>query len=113
MSTKFEEQLRDALRPVDPAEGFAERVMARVGEKQPRARRGWRNRFAGPSVALAASLILGVIVFHAWQVQRERQGLQARQQLIEALRVTGEKLDLAYRGVNGEPQPSAPDDVGA
>jgi hypothetical protein len=113
MSSKFEEQLREAMRPVDPAEGFAERVMARVANERPMSRSGWRGRFARPALALAASLIVGVMVVYAWQMQRERQGLQARQQLIEALRVTGEKLDLAYRGVNGKPRPPAPDDVGA
>jgi hypothetical protein len=114
MSSKFEEQLREALRPVEPGEGFAERVMARVAdERRTGSRSGWRGRFARPALALAASLIVGAMVIYTWQMQRERQGLQARQQLIEALRVTGEKLDLAYRGVNGEPRPPAPDDVGA
>ena len=78
--------------------------MARIQFERPR-RRSWQV-----PAALAASLILGVIVVHAWQVQRERQGLQARQQLMEALRVTGEKLDLVYRGVNDEAQPDAPGD---
>ncbi len=34
----------------------------------------------------------------AWQADRETTGLEARRQLIEALHITGEKLDVAYRG---------------
>jgi hypothetical protein len=104
MNDKFENELREALRPVDPDEDFASRVMSRIRFERPR-RRNWQM-----PAALAASLILGVVLVHAWQVQRERQGLQARQQLMEALRVTGEKLDLVYRGVNGEARPDAPND---
>jgi hypothetical protein len=60
------------------------------------------------SVAFAA--ILGT---HQWQVHRERQGLEAREQLLEALRVTGEKLDLAYQAVNREAELPADDGSGA
>ena len=102
MSDEIEDELRRALRPVDPDEGFADRVMARV-RTQPAGFSRWRqNRFRNFGVALAASAVLAVVLIHIWQVQRERRGLQARQQLIEALRVTGEKLDIAYRGVNGD-----------
>jgi hypothetical protein len=44
--------------------------------------------------------------------EERQQGLEARAQLLEALRVTGEKLDLAYRVVNDESR-SAVDDNGA
>jgi hypothetical protein len=54
------------------------------------------------SGAIAASIVLGFLITHEWQARRERQGLEARSQLLEALRVTGEKLDLAYRVVNDE-----------
>ena len=103
MNDEIEDQLRRALRPVDPKEGFADRVMARVRKR----------RFVNFGAAFAASVVLAVVLVHAWQIQRERRGLEARQQLIEALRVTGEKLDIVYRGVNGEPQPAPPDDAGA
>ena len=102
MSDEIEDELRRALRPVDPDEGFADRVIARV-RTQPAAPSRWRqNRFRYFGAALAVSAVLGVVLIHLWQIQRERRGLQARQQLIEALRVTGEKLDIAYRGVNGD-----------
>jgi hypothetical protein len=44
--------------------------------------------------------VLTLIVVHDWQTRREQQGLEARRQLIEALRLTGEKLDIAYQVVN-------------
>jgi hypothetical protein len=53
------------------------------------------------------SLVIAVVTAHQWQVHRQERGLQARRQLIQALQLTGEKLDLAYRAVNdlerGEP----------
>jgi negative regulator of sigma E activity len=111
MSKDFEQQLRDALRPVDPEEGFEPRVMARV------AREGSRTRSKVTrwvSVALAASVVFAAVLgTHEWQMRREQEGLEARKQLIEALRLTGEKLDVAYQAVNRESQPSKDDGNGA
>jgi hypothetical protein len=116
MNDDLENGLRHALKPVDPPDGFAERVLARVraeeaaSSRQPR----WRqNRFRSFAAALAASAVIGVVLIHSWQERQERRGLEARQQLIEALRVTGEKLDMAYQGVNAGSRRSAPDDAGA
>jgi hypothetical protein len=39
--------------------------------------------------------------------------LEARKQLIEALRLTGEKLDVAYQAVNREASAPADDGSGA
>jgi hypothetical protein len=100
MTTDFEKELREALRPVDPAAGFADRVISRIERERP-SRRGWRPRKSHwVPVALAASAVLAAVLVREWEVHRERQGLEARAQLIDALRVTGEKLDLAYRSVN-------------
>jgi hypothetical protein len=46
-------------------------------------------------------------------VRREQEGLEARRQLLEALQLTGEKLDLAYQAVNREAPPPADDESGA
>jgi negative regulator of sigma E activity len=107
MSKDFEQQLRDVLRPVEPEEGFEQRVMARIAGERSRAR-SKVTRWV--SVALAASVAFAAILgTHEWQVRREEQGLEARKQLIEALRLTGEKLDVAYQAVNRESSP--PTDV--
>ena len=110
MSKDFEQQLRDALRPVDPDEGFEERVMARIANEGSRKR---ANVTRWVSVALAASVVLAVFIgTHEWQVRREQEGLEARKQLIEALRLTGEKLDVAYQAVNREAPPPNDDRSG-
>ena len=100
MSDELEDRLRKALRPIDPAEGFVDRVMARI-DPVPASKQVRRQRWFPAS--LAASALLGVVLIYAWQADRERRGLEARRQLIEALHITGEKLDVAYRGVRRDP----------
>lgn len=108
MSKDFEQQVRDALRPVDPDEGFEQRVMSRIAREPTRPRRKVTRWVA---IGLAASVAFATVMgTHQWQVHRERQGLEARRQLIEALRVTGEKLDVAYQAVNRGSQPATEDD---
>jgi hypothetical protein len=111
MSNDLEERLRSALRPIDPGEEFTARVLARVAREGERGReivnvtahRRWRPRMHWISVALAASLVLAVVGVRMWHESSERAaGLEAREQLREALRVTSEKLDLAYESVNSE-----------
>lgn len=105
MSQDIERQLREALRPVEPDEGFEQRLLARVARERVRSL-ARVNRWV--AVALAASMAFAAILgTHEWQVRREQAGLEARKQLIEALRLTGEKLDVAYQAVNREaPQPT-------
>jgi hypothetical protein len=111
MSKDFENQLREALRPVEPDEGFEQRVMARIAREGSR-RNGKVTRRI--SVALAASVAFAAVIgTYQWQLRREQEGLEARKQLLEALRVTGEKLDLAYQAVNREAQPPTDDRGGA
>jgi hypothetical protein len=114
-SNDLERRLRAALKPVNPREGFSRGVMARIAAEPARAARLPR----APAVAswlafgLAASVVLGVIVAHEWQAGRTAQGLEARRQLIEALKVTDEKLDLAYRVVNTQERATPPQHSGA
>jgi len=111
MSKDFEQRLREALQPVDPEEGFEQRVMARIAEERSRAR---TKVTRWVSVALAASVVSAAILgAHQWQLRREQEGLEARKQLIEALRLTGEKLDVAYQAVNREAAPPTDDGNGA
>lgn len=111
MSKDFEQQLREALRPVDPEEGFEQRVMARIAQERSRTR---TTVTRWVSVALAASVVFAAVLgAHEWQLRREQEGLEARKQLIEALRLTGEKLDVAYQAVNREAPPPSDDGNGA
>lgn len=113
MSDDLEKQLQAALRHVDPPPGFAARVSGRIHGKQHR--RWLPLRYPLIPAALTASILILICVLIAsdWQQRRERQqGLAARQQLIEALRLTGEKLDLAYRGVQDVSKGTAPGNAG-
>lgn len=128
MTDEFENQLRRALRPVDAPEGFTERLLSRLPEKKtpvvvalapPAAPapatpvRRVRN-FTLPA-ALAASLVAAVMLGQhmAGTLETDRQerefaeGRAASRELMEALRVTSEKLDMAYQAVNSPPQPAA------
>jgi hypothetical protein len=113
MSNNLDDELRGALRPVDPGEEFVQRVLSRVARDSARSRRPAKARYQWLSAALAASIVLGFLITHDWQMRREQQGLEARKQLLEALRVTGAKLDLAYRVVNDEARASASEISGA
>jgi len=98
----LERSLRAALRPADPGEGFAAGVLARLATDPARAPRPLRSRATASwlGFAAAAAVVLGLFIAHQRQVVRTEQGLEARRQLIQALRVTGEKLELASRAVN-------------
>ena len=127
MSDDLDNSLRKALRPVDPGESFTARVLARLAAEAESGRKDevrpvrpaasrfvwWpAARSARVVAALAASLVIGVAVMYAWHAQRERAGLEARDRVIEALRVTSEKLDIAYQIVNNPPPAPTDDEAG-
>ena len=96
LNTEFEQNLTQALRPVEVPEGFADRVMARTQSapglakviRMPVRTRAWA------SGAIAAVLFAGVFFggqAHA-RHQRERAE-QAQQQFDAAMRITDETLD--------------------
>ena len=113
-----EDKLRRALRPIDPPEGFAERVMRALPAREPPATvvvlatvprtpriSAWR-RFSTP-VTLAASLVVAVLVGKQIAIEHEkREGLAASRELMQALRVTSQKLDVAYQAVQSTPPAS-------
>jgi hypothetical protein len=57
--------------------------------------------------ALAASLLLAVLLGQRVAVENERRaeqrGREASRELMQALRVTSQKLDLVYEAVNSPP----------
>jgi hypothetical protein len=87
-----EHQLRQALSRKAPAPGFRDRVMEQLNERPaPRAAwRGWR--------AVAAGLALTATIggWSAWKVEeRRREGERAKEELVLALRIAGEKVRVA------------------
>jgi hypothetical protein len=106
VSEELDDRLRRTLRPVDPGELFTQRVLSQL----PGARHGGvTRRRMWIAAALAASLLL--VAGAALQMHhRQQTGLAARNQVLQALQVTSQKLDLASRLVNRPPaSPPAPD----
>jgi hypothetical protein len=101
MSEKLEQELKKALRRIDPPSGFAERVLARAENEgkqkgRPRVWLDWFRLGGGLRLAVAGALCLalassGIVYRH----ERERRGEQAKEQLMLALRITSSKLQIA------------------
>jgi hypothetical protein len=106
MSGDIESRLRAALRPVEPSDEFTRTLVARVtADRRP----AWWL-----TASVAASLLVAAGIQHHLQGAREREdGLEARRQVIEALRVTSQKLDLAYEAVKSQSTSLADDQPGA
>jgi hypothetical protein len=61
----------------------------------------------------AGAILIVVLVVHTQQVRHTREGLAARQALIQALQVTAKSLEFAKRAVNDSNAPSRAPDSGA
>ncbi len=96
------DDLRRALRRVDPPEGFADRVLER-------ARREARPPAPAPAfpwlakMAAAAALVLA-IAGSAWYrtEERRREGEEAKRQVLMSLNLAGSKLRSIQMKVNHE-----------
>jgi hypothetical protein len=110
MSKDMESRLSAALRPVAPQEDFSKDLLARVMAPQPRRLepgRPFSERARSLtwwlSASLAACLVLAVGLRQHLEQQRLRQsGLEARREVVEALRMTSQKLNLAYEAVKNQ-----------
>ena len=95
--TKFERELTQALRAVDPPDGFAERVMARAQtSEQPRAKviAMPRRLPSWTSGAIAAALLLGVFFGVQIHLRHQREQAQiAQQQFEDGIRITDQALE--------------------
>ena len=115
----FEEELRRRLRPVEAPEGFTDRLMAALPAQQkpvvvpftPKVVRRSPLRDFGMPAALAATLLVSVLLgirvadkqaLIAAQAEQEKE-LAATRELMQALRVTSQKLNLAFEAVNSPP----------
>ena len=109
MSKDIESQMRAALRPVAPSEEFSQKLIARVVDQPVQSTaRGIAARGLHPlawwlTASLAASVILAVgVQQHLEQQRLQQSGLEARREVLEALRVTSQKLNLAYEAVKSQ-----------
>ncbi len=91
----LENDLRRALRRESPAPGFASRVLSRIDAEEAGRPvfRWWRA--AAASVTLAA--LLGGYATH--KVAEHRRGELAKEQVLTAMRIAGEKVAYAKQEV--------------
>ena len=97
----LERDLKQAMRRVPAPEGFAERVMARVGVAAGFSRPAEAGRYTRWR-AVAATLLLGTIL-GSWGVHQtieRRRGERARQQVLIALRIAGTQVARAQRAAH-------------
>lgn len=104
----LDEQLSTALRRRQPADGFAEGVLARL--RAERRRRAVRRRAA----AVAAAVVVAVVgatagVDRLADRRRAAEAEAARDQLLLALSITSEKLSTVTRTLSAA-EPSAAQD---
>jgi negative regulator of sigma E activity len=91
-------RLRRALPPVDPPEGFAQRVRARIERETRPAPAVW-SRF-GRLTAIAATVLAVLAGPLAWrEYQTRRDALAARAQVLLALQIASRELNTAHRKV--------------
>lgn len=92
-------RLRRALAPVDPPEGFAQRVRARVARETRVTRSASSVRLARWMMLAATVLAVlgGPLVWREYESRRE--ALAARAQVLLALQIASRELNSAHRKV--------------
>lgn len=93
----LEDDLRRVLHRQSPPPGFAARVMERI-EREERAE---RRRRPGWLRAVAASVIFTAVAggWTAHTIHQRREGERAKEQLVQAMRIAGEKVHYAQQEV--------------
>jgi hypothetical protein len=106
-----DDELRNALRRVEPPAGFAERVLRRAADRRAppfATRRGPMSRVPGGPMArwarwaTAAALAVAVTgaVWYRAEQRREAQGEDARRQVLIGLRIASSTLQQVEAKVN-------------
>lgn len=99
MSGDLEKELREALRPVQPPEGFADRVAAHLPEPRRRTGLYWYL------TAAAALALVFTANFEHRQYEKQRDAAEAQRGVAFALQLTAEKLAV----IDGRLKRSAPE----
>jgi hypothetical protein len=106
--SNLEQELKQALRRVEPSSGFAERVLERTKAPAPADVSWWESLMVvlrPPRVQwVALSLVLSVMipaagVYRNQERQARAEGERARQQLMLAVRVAGSKVHRVQQRV--------------
>jgi hypothetical protein len=96
-----DDDLKQALRRVEPPDGFDQRVLARLDQPSRQHRRTAPRFTAWVTAAGLSFASLGGIAIYQHQLE-QRKGMEARDQLMLALRITGKKLDAVRSTINNE-----------
>lgn len=91
----LDDELRQALRRTAPPDGFAERVLARAAARRPKIARRLRLRW----LAAAAAILALFTVWFDRERDRRLAAENAKEQVVLALKITAEKLQLAREKV--------------
>jgi hypothetical protein len=90
----FDDQLKQALKRSEPSGDFSARVLARCAEPKRSALWNWRL------AAVAATLVALSSLVAYRHYEYEVRGEAAKQQLLVAFRIAGQKLQSAQERVN-------------
>ena len=94
MPPNLDNALKEAFRRQEAPDGFADRVMARISQQPPKRKSPfgtWKREW----LAIAASTCMAVLGAGAWQQhQRQIEGEKAKQELMYALTVASESLQV-------------------
>jgi len=97
---RLENELRNAMKREEPPEGFAERVLAQAAEKKNSRITIFMPLFSRWALAGAMCLLLAAGGVEYRQAKNEQaRGEAAKAQLMLALRITADKLQLAQEKV--------------
>jgi hypothetical protein len=94
---RLEDELKNALRRKEPSEGFTERVLAATMRTKQSA---WHKIFAWPGLrwAMAGAMCLMLTVAgmeYKRSLDEQARGEAVKAQLMQALRITADKLQFA------------------
>jgi len=104
----LEDDLKQALRRTDPSEDFTERVLARLNGAPVSEPSWWERirilieppRVQWVALSLMASILIPAVSFHYHEQQRmQAQGEKAKEQLLFAVRIAGNKLHRVQQKV--------------
>ncbi len=95
---RMEEKLKQALQQRDPSPDFSARVMAKIAAEKERKESSWWRTWLIPAGALAL-LLIAVGAGYRQHVQQQR-ALEARNQIMQALQITGTQLNRVNRMVH-------------
>ena len=88
----LEDDLRAALRREPPPSDFAGKVLAKTVPRSRRVIPFWRRP---ATMAIAAAVALAAVIPSVYEYRRQQRGIEARDQLVQALSITKVQLQEA------------------